>query len=307
MEELLGALGDPVTDPEEEAFLVFSQAIPSRSLGFVSSKATLLELTVAGRDLSIHQSPTLLSSNRKEGTTGAVVWSVTPLFAEWIASNNVLAKYGFLSSEAIILELGCGVAGIVALSLAPQVKKYVATDQDYVLKLLKQNLAENFPEKAIPHTKRKQSSKKAKSTRLKEDDTISNIETLLLDWELDSVATIPRFLGQQQASGDQDDPVGVDVLIACDCIYNDALIEPFVTTCAQICRLRSTSKTQKPTICIVAQQIRSFEVFESWLKAFHWSFDVWRVPDELIIDALKANSGFVIHVGILREESRPAV
>ncbi|KAF2805550.1 uncharacterized protein BDZ99DRAFT_574469 [Mytilinidion resinicola] len=305
MNELLGALGDPVTDPEEESFLVFSQAIPSRSLGFINSKATLLELTVAGRDLSIHQSPALLSSNRKEGTTGAVVWSVTPLFAEWIASDNVLAKYGFFSSESIVLELGCGVSGIVALSLAPQVGKYVATDQDYVLKLLKQNLAENFTEKAIPLSKRKQGSKKAKSTSLKTDDTVSNIETLILDWELDSVATIPRFLGQTQAGGDQDGPIGVDVLIACDCIYNDALIEPFVNTCTQICHLRSTSKTQRPTVCVVAQQLRSSEVFESWLKAFHRSFDVWRVPDELLIDALKENSGFVIHAGLLREESKP--
>lgn len=54
-----------------ESFLVFSQAIPSQALGIIDSKASKLELTVAGRDLSIHQSPTLLSSNRKEGTTGA--------------------------------------------------------------------------------------------------------------------------------------------------------------------------------------------------------------------------------------------
>jgi len=71
MDDLLGVLGQPVTDPEEEAFLVFSQTIPSRSLGFIDSKAAVLDVTVSGRELSIHQSPALLSSNRKEGTTGA--------------------------------------------------------------------------------------------------------------------------------------------------------------------------------------------------------------------------------------------
>lgn len=54
-----------------ESFLLFSQAIPSQNLGFIDPKATSLDITVAGRDLTIQQSPTLLSSNRKEGTTGA--------------------------------------------------------------------------------------------------------------------------------------------------------------------------------------------------------------------------------------------
>jgi hypothetical protein len=54
-----------------EAFVVFSQDIPSQSLGFIDSQASTLEISVAGYDLVIHQSPGLLNSNRKEGTTGA--------------------------------------------------------------------------------------------------------------------------------------------------------------------------------------------------------------------------------------------
>lgn len=54
-----------------ESFLLFSQSIPSRNLGFVDSKASILEITVGDRDLTIHQSPTILSSNRSGGTTGA--------------------------------------------------------------------------------------------------------------------------------------------------------------------------------------------------------------------------------------------
>jgi hypothetical protein len=54
-----------------EAFLLFSQSLPSHNLGFVDSTAARLHLTVADRDLSIVQSPTILSSNRGGGTTGA--------------------------------------------------------------------------------------------------------------------------------------------------------------------------------------------------------------------------------------------
>lgn len=54
-----------------EAFVVFSQEIPSRSLGFIDAHADQLELTVAAVDLVIQQSRGLLTSDRKAGTTGA--------------------------------------------------------------------------------------------------------------------------------------------------------------------------------------------------------------------------------------------
>lgn len=54
-----------------ETFDLFSQERPSGNLGFIDSKSHLVELTVAGHDLAIHQSPAILSSNRAGGTTGA--------------------------------------------------------------------------------------------------------------------------------------------------------------------------------------------------------------------------------------------
>lgn len=50
---------------------MFSQDIPSQSLGFIDSQDPTLEITVAGHDLVIHHSKGLLTSNRSEGTTGA--------------------------------------------------------------------------------------------------------------------------------------------------------------------------------------------------------------------------------------------
>lgn len=85
------SLCDEVADPDEgeprprsrhlqdieawpEAFLVFSRPAPSQNLGFVDPRAAALELSIGGRDFSIAQSPGVLTSNRKGGTTGAGGW-----------------------------------------------------------------------------------------------------------------------------------------------------------------------------------------------------------------------------------------
>lgn len=62
--------------PPAEAFLLFSQSIPSHNeLGIIDPKASTLELTVNGRDLTVTQSPSVLSSNRAGGTTGAGIYT----------------------------------------------------------------------------------------------------------------------------------------------------------------------------------------------------------------------------------------
>ncbi|KAF2275634.1 uncharacterized protein EI97DRAFT_419981 [Westerdykella ornata] len=294
MDHLQTILGKPVTDPEEEAFVVFSQHGPShQSLGFIDSKAAAIELSVAGRDLTIHHSRGLLTSDRKQGTTGAVVWKVTPLFADWIASSNFLSAAGYLSTETVALELGAGVAGIVALTLAPSISRYIATDQHYVLRILKQNISDNLPNNATTSAKR--ASSRTKRSQPLNQPNLPCIETFEWDWEWDA-SSLPPLLHQGRDTAN----VGVDLVITCDTVYNDALIEPLNNTCANICRLRSADPHRRPTLCLVAQQLRSPEVFESWLKSFHSLFHVWRVPDKLLTPPLRENSGFTVHVGILR-------
>lgn len=56
---------------KKETYDLFAHSLPSHSLGFIDPKAPTLDLTIAGRDLVIHQSPGILSSNRAGGTTGA--------------------------------------------------------------------------------------------------------------------------------------------------------------------------------------------------------------------------------------------
>ena len=147
--DLLSSIGDDIDDPEEETFLLFSRQNSSQDLGIVDAKATTLSITVCGRELNIRQSPTLLSSDREGGTTGAVVWRATPLFAQWIASeSNILFRSSVLDENSIVLELGSGAAGIIAIIMACRIGRYIATDQKYVFKLLKANIEDNVP-KAI--------------------------------------------------------------------------------------------------------------------------------------------------------------
>ena len=293
LQSLILALGEEINDAEEETFLLFSQDLPSQNLGFVDAKATNLDITISGKDLNIIQSPGLLSSNRTEGTTGAVVWKITPLFAEWIAlEENVLFQSSVLDRQSTVLELGCGISGIVAIASSPRVGKYVATDQDYVLKWLKPNIQNNAP-KPKSFDKVKQHGKTPGSNLMS-----NNILLMALDWELSSISDLPKMIGINSGDNVQ----GISAVIACDCIYNEALIEPMVRTCAEICQLPNASTLGKATVCIIAQQLRSDVVFGAWLLAFHKTFRVWRVPDDLVIKGLREGSGFVIHVGILREK-----
>ncbi|PMB70960.1 Diaminohydroxyphosphoribosylamino-pyrimidine deaminase [Beauveria bassiana] len=239
--ELLESLLEPeIEDADEETFLLYSQPLPSSDLGFVDPRARTVEARVGGVDYTIHQSPGVLSSDRAGGTTGAVLWKISPVFADWLASpTNFLFSTSLLDRASTILELGCGISPLNALALAPRT----------------------------------------------------------LDWETDQLP--PRR--------------SYDAVLACDCVYNDALIAPLVQTCVEACRRRrqewerdeetamGEDKRLRPSLCIVAQQLRDDDVFRAWLAAFVDEFRVWRVSDDKLPEVLRPSAGFVVHIGILRE------
>ena len=238
----------------------------------------------------------------------AVVWKISPLFAEWISSRqNVLFENDILNKRSVVLELGCGVSGIVALALAPHIDRYIATDQNYALKLLKQNILGNSTKRSDPDRSKSSNNQNSqrKPTKATCNADLETIQVMPLDWELDSLNTLPDLLKAGGCNLAESNKGGVDAIVACDCIYNDALIQPFVNTCIDICRLRAYESDSMPTLCIVAQQLRSSEVFEAWLVAFHKAFHVWRIPDAQLTESLKQDSGFVVHIGALRANKRP--
>ncbi|CZR36685.1 uncharacterized protein FPRO_03055 [Fusarium proliferatum ET1] len=302
VDSLLANLEPEVEDPEEETFMLYSQPIPSMNLGFVDSRATSVDVSVADRDYTIHQSPTVLSSSRAGGTTGAVLWKIAPSFASWLSSpsNPILAKT--IHSNASILELGCGISPLSALALGPRIARYVLTDQSYVQRLVQRNLDENLSSALSSGTSTPTSgrSKKKRSGHGHGHGVAQpNIRFTTLDWETDEVT--PSLTGSDEAHS-------FDAVVACDCVYNYALVDPFVQACADACRLRlsdeafANDEEKRPCVCVIGQQLRSDEVFESWLKAFSTSFHVWRVSDSALPAELQSSAGFVVHVGILLDE-----
>jgi hypothetical protein len=203
-----------------------------------------------------------------------------------------------------VLELGCGSSAIVGLFLGPKVHRYVLTDQPYVVKLVEQNLEENHAATGLP-AKNGRARKGQTKGRAGAAASSSGITFKPLDWETDQVT--PRFLaGSADApsfGAPSFDAPSFDALLACDCIYNEALIEPLVQTCADACKLRRADA--KPCVCIVAQQLRDPGVFEAWLGRFMQSFHVWRIPDRSLTEDLRSDSGFAIHVGFLHDAISP--
>lgn len=299
MDAFLQGLGDEIEDADEgllspnlplihpsnevsaETFYLFSQSHSSRDLGMVDGKAAELEITIGDRDFTIKQSPGVLQSKRQGGTTGAAVWECSVRFAQWLGSStNPLFTQRMLDKESHVLELGAGISGLVPLMLVPRVKEVVATDQQYALNILRENVQANTATNTKPRHSKTDS---------------ANIAVLSLDWEANDFASTLRSHGQREA---------FDAVVACDCVFNYALIEPFVQACAEACRFGRDDEdrctTAKPAICLVAQQLRQPDVFQQWLEAFLQAFRVWRIPDNGLTDRLKEGGGFAVHIGMLR-------
>lgn len=300
--------------PISETFLLYANDIPSQGLGFIDSHASTLELQLSGRDLTIHQSPGVLASSRKGGTTGAgqfhsplpqylagtlmlcvtntnkVLWKITPAFAEWLASPSNPLFRTVLTPSCSIIELGCGISPLNALTLSPKISRYILTDQPYVQKLVLQNLAENQPSKSHAGKSKRGTNKSSSSSPL---NAGADIHFQVLDWETSQVT--PSLTNSPSVSS-------FDAIISCDCVFNYALIQPFIQTCVDICKLRQRDGNQAlPTLCIVAQQLRNDDVFNSWLVAFKEHFRVWRMPGGMMPAELRPEAGFVVHVGILKD------
>ena len=316
-----------------ESFDLFARTDSSLSLGHLSassqssrsSNAPLsISISSLSKDLTITQSSTLLYSSLPGGTTGAVVWRLQPLLAAWLLSpTNPLFRTSatgsgpIVDSQATVLELGTGIGGVLALALAlsRRVARVIATDQPYVLRGLRANLAANLPGPDVAGDAA--SSSKGSAKRKAASDkrpASSSIDVLALDWETSDAASLAA-----QASL----PAGPDLVLACDCVYNEALVAPLVRTCAEICTIRPRWKVEadgdgmnanagdltlanpdelRPTVCVVAQQLRAPEVFEAWLQAFLERFRVWRVHRDSIGPGLRVEDGFVVHVGVLRND-----
>ena len=185
------------------------------------------------------------------------------------------------------LELGCGCSPLIALALAPKIARFVATDQQYILKIFDQNVRENSPR--TPHQPKRHRGP-------------GQIETLVLDWQLNDPSNLFEALENSEPSGKGASGKGVDCIFACDCMFNEGLVEPLVETCRSICMTRAGAHDAlQPTLCILAQQIRSADVLEYWLSVMMRYFLVYRIRGQMLPAELSETSGLVIHLAILNQ------
>lgn len=247
----------------------------------IDDKASSLTIEIAGDSYEIRQSLGLLTSSNSEGTTGAALWKISPLVAEWLADrSNILWTNKLLHDQAAIVELGCGITGLIGLVMSRLVLTYVLTDQRSVMKLLQENVKANT--QVRPTLKGK--SAKRRGTSASSDHNLTVME---LNWESDGPDVLNEVLQPVQQ---------LDMLIVCDCVFNDFLLEPLVTTLTGLC-LRSSKKN---TIVLIAQQLRSDQVFTAFLEILLTKFQVWRIADSSLPNTLRNGAGYVIHLAKLR-------
>lgn len=222
----------------------------------------------------------------------------------------------------MVAELGCGISALVALALAPSVNHYVATDQQYVGRGFRTNLDANASTTIPSSAKDKASKTRGAKFATKKPQSLkpaaSNITFTTLDWETDQPEFLRDFIEstsddrERNDKDEEDEDRGFDLILSCDCIYNEALVGPFVRTCADMSRLRPayepsaegmSRSRRRPTVCIVAQQQRMPDVFETWLRETLREFRVWRLSDKVLGDGLKVGTGYLVHLLLVREKS----
>ena len=118
---------------------------------------------------------------------GVVVWRVIYLLTEWLAWHSYMPfKPSILHSHSTVLDLGHGVAEVIAITLAPKIGHSVATDQAYFFKLLRKNLEENI----ASGKETGQLTSKPKKNQL-----------LALDWQSNAVSGLPILINADNRQG----------------------------------------------------------------------------------------------------------
>ncbi|KAG7580170.1 hypothetical protein FFLO_00141 [Filobasidium floriforme] len=225
-----------------------------------SHKAKKSELQSKNISVSIHQDIGALR-NRK-GDTGSVVWRASLFLAEFLLQQFYFPLPTFtplinptLAKTSSVLELGAG-TGLSSVLLHEIFGSWTATDQYDNLKLISRNLKENKLEDVVG---------------IKEVDWFQSLEKASQS-------------SHRQEGGEY------DLVLAIDCIYNEALIKPLVATFDRYTMRRKT-------LVWVVIELRSSDVvtafLEEWLSHDGWT--IYRLGEEAM--GPKMARGFVGWIG----------
>ncbi|SCV00690.1 LAME_0G11364g1_1 [Lachancea meyersii CBS 8951] len=233
----------------------------------------------------VSQSLSSLNSSKinDNSTTGYVVWSTTPFFLQWLLYSdtgllftnggdlrcdeetpakccNVPAMFSDPSIEADnqplrqIVELGCGVAGILGIALGNYVDKYVLTDQKALLDRLKHNVAHNIDELRL----RGMDSTTLGFASPRKTPLKTQMDVLCLDWEkLDPrPANLHNLL--------KPDRRAIVTIISVDVVYNEYLIEPFLRIVQGL--MRAYKELGHVSTALVGVQLRDQDIIQTFLE-----------------------------------------
>lgn len=254
--------------------------------------------------------------------------------------TSPLATHGILNPQSTVLELGSGVSPAVALSLAAapatlRPARVILSDQEYVVKLMRQNLEHNLHAvghweivkdevrpplisyRILPWSAGKKGGRGSGRLSKPQAESASKpgahapltIDITSLDWEKDSLQHHPVFTQHPES------PISLVIIV--DCVYNESLIPHLVETSVDACSISSVSTTNASqrsnldeTLVLIALEIRSPEVLDCFLEEFAKYFRVWRVPDSVLSKELRtgadsggeeAGTGYVVYCGVLRD------
>lgn len=249
--------------------------IQGQNLGYVdrSKDSIQIQLPEAQIDLEIRQSISSLSSKIQTSSTGFICWQTALLLADWVLSDKRCPLRKAICGNTV-LELGTGVSSLLASTLGPLCKHYIATDQKHLLKLMKSNFTHNVVTRRFLSSTVDFEVLKSKAGR----ESYPTIDFIELDWENpdEGLYELTELTESSQ----------VDVVIACDTIYNSYLVPFFV---------KATKSVMGPdSIAIVAMQLRDESVLEDFLyKCFDEGFSVQVIPDSILSSLLRR--GFVVY------------
>lgn len=241
--------------------------------------STATDIPMSTLEIRVVQSMSLLNSRTESSTTGAMLWRVSVVFAEWFYQHFYYpSKSKLLEDRFDVIELGCGAAALlpIALGSSPRIRTYIATDQPHIARLAQHNVQRHYT------------------------DTLGvsapdNIHVVDYDWEEaeQDCINIANLLNKSKDDNDDDAEESDNELLvlACDTIYNEYLIPHFLDALIRACQL----STKQLTHVLVAQQVRDPVIMESFLTQFVEcpQFKVWSIPDSCLSAEFK--HGFVLH------------
>nr|A7TTV0.2 RecName: Full=Ribosomal lysine N-methyltransferase 5 [Vanderwaltozyma polyspora DSM 70294] len=250
--------------------------------------------------IEINQPITSLNSSsvNNNSTTGYVVWSTTPFFTRWLIfhSNASIFRNGgsielidqddelklppMFSNSVGLLELGSGIAGILPVTLGNFVGSFIATDQIGILSTLKTNILENLSQlnrKIVTSRSLNLNLDVDESTLLKR--SLLSLECLPLDWELFDIKDTTKLDPALLSLFKEKETIYV---LAMDVIYNEYLIESFLST---IQNLKSLAfKFNVNLNCLIGIQLRSEEVTTLFLEKaiIDYEMKVYYIQDNIL-------------------------